>query len=115
MCTSGKVFERVELKTNFHQNQRTMKAPKLIVTALLFSGLATMVACNNGTQNSSESNASGSESQTTKNDSSAAESRSAIGTDEDNQKKESGYPSNQSNLNSDSTSRKHDIDTLKKK
>lgn len=91
----------------------TMKNSGLKITAFTFSALLFLSACNNGADKS-QGGTSGSESQTTKNDSSGAESRSAIGTNEDNQKKESGYPSNQSNLNSDSTSRKHDIDTLKK-
>lgn len=92
-----------------------MKNSKSIIAGLTFAALLAMTACNNGTQNSDENNGSGSATQTTPNDSSGVESKSAMGTDEDNQKKESGYPSNQSNLNSDSTSRKHDIDTLRKK
>ena len=83
------------------------------IAALTFSTMLFLSACNNGTEQS-QGGTSGSETQTTKNDSSGADSRSAIGTNEDNQKKEAGYPSNQSNLNSDSTSRKHDLDTLKK-
>ncbi|REA60883.1 hypothetical protein DSL64_13355 [Dyadobacter luteus] len=52
--------------------------------------------------------ASGSDSETTPNDSSGTVSRSALGQDEGKQKKIGGYPSNQSNLNSDSISRLHD-------
>ncbi|HEV7381728.1 MAG TPA: hypothetical protein VGN64_18155 [Dyadobacter sp.] len=52
--------------------------------------------------------ASGSDTETTPNDSSGAVSRSALGQDEGKQKTISGYPSNQSNLNSDSISRRHD-------
>ncbi|WP_221391868.1 hypothetical protein [Dyadobacter sp. NIV53] len=63
-----------------------------------------------GKTNDSDSK-SGSDSQTTANDSSKAESRSAMGVNEDNQDKVAGYPSNQSNLNSDSTSKLHDVDT----
>lgn len=84
------------------------------ITALAFSAMLLLSACNNGTEKS-QGGTSGSETQTTKNDSSGAESKSAMGTNDDNQKTESGYPSNQSNLNSDSTSKKHDLDTLKNK
>ncbi|MCF0057063.1 hypothetical protein [Dyadobacter sp. CY356] len=92
-----------------------MKNSKSIITAFAFSTLLFFTSCNNGTQNSNDSTGSGSATQTTPNDSSGADSRSAIGIDGDNQKKEPGYPSNQSNLNSDSTSQKHDMDTLKNK
>ncbi len=51
---------------------------------------------------------SGSRSQTTPNDSSGAESRKDMGVGADNQDDSLGYPSNQSNLNADSTRRKHD-------
>lgn len=91
-----------------------MKNFKLITAAFTICALLFLSGCNNGTD-TSKGGTSGSETQTTKNDSSGSDSRSAIGTDEDNQKKEAGYPSNQSNLNSDSTSRKHDLDTLRKK
>jgi hypothetical protein len=51
---------------------------------------------------------SGSTSETTPNDSSGAASRKAIGVGDDNQDDSLGYPSNQSNLNADSTKKKHD-------
>ena len=51
---------------------------------------------------------SGSRSQTTPNDSSGAESRKDMGVGADNQDDSLGYPSNQSNLNADSTRKKHD-------
>lgn len=51
---------------------------------------------------------SGSRSETTPNDSSGAESRKDIGVGADNQVNLLGYPSNQSNLNADSTRKKHD-------
>ncbi|WAC10594.1 hypothetical protein ON006_22965 [Dyadobacter pollutisoli] len=51
---------------------------------------------------------SGSKTETTPNDSSGAESKAAMGTNEDNQDDSLGYPSNQSNLNADSTRKKHD-------
>ena len=51
---------------------------------------------------------SGSATETTPNDSSGAESRKALGVGEDNQNDSLGYPSNQSNLNADSTKVKHD-------
>ncbi len=74
---------------------------------------ATMLVCGSCAQEKTSDSDSGSDSQTTPNDSSGAESKAALGIDEDNQKEVSGYPSNQSNLNSDSTRRLHDIDTTK--
>lgn len=85
-----------------------MKALKSIFA---MSGLALCIALSScGTNNDTEkgSEGSGSASQTTPNDSSGAESTKALGVGEDNQDDSLGYPSNQSNLNADSTGRKHD-------
>lgn len=62
-----------------------------------------------GTINDKEktSEGSGSASETTPNDSSGAASRKAMGVGDDNQDDSLGYPANQSNLNADSTSKKH--------
>lgn len=76
---------------------------------------AAMLMCMSCGKESNSTNDSGSDSQTTPNDSSGAKSRSAMGTGEGNQKEELGYPSNQSNLNSDSTRKNHDVDTTSKK
>lgn len=56
---------------------------------------------------------SGSQSETTPNDSSGAMSRKDMGVGADNQDDSLGYPSNQSNLNADSTRKRHD-DTVGK-
>jgi hypothetical protein len=63
-----------------------------------------------GTTNDSEKSieGSGSATQSTPNDSSEAKSVEPLGQGDDNQKDSLGYPSNQSNLNADSTRRKHD-------
>jgi hypothetical protein len=90
-----------------------MKYLKSMTVALACSALLFLSACNNGTQSAEGSEGSGSKTETTPNDSSGAESRKALGVDGDNQKDESGYPSNQSNLNSDST--QHSSDTIKQK
>ena len=87
---------------------------KTIKNSIGLLGLAALLVCGSCGKNKSEASDSGSDSQTTANDSSGTSSRAALGTDEDNQKKVSGYPSNQSNLNSDSTRRLHDIDTTSK-
>jgi len=87
---------------------------KTIRNSIGLLALATMLVCGScGKEKSSDSD-SGSDSQTTANDSSGTESKAALGTDEGRQKEVSGYPSNQSNLNSDSTRRLHDIDTTRK-
>ena len=87
---------------------------KMIRNSIGLLALATMLVCSScGKEKSSDSD-SGSDSQTTPNDSSGVESKAAMGTDEGRQKEVSGYPSNQANLNSDSTRRLHDIDTTKK-
>jgi hypothetical protein len=82
------------------------------LTGCMFSTVILLTSCGQGNPNE---NRSGSESQTTATDSSGAESRKALGVGEGNQKDVAGYPSNQSNLNSDSTSRLHDDDTTSKK
>lgn len=69
---------------------------------------AVLSSCGTNKNDTNRSEGSGSTSQTTPNDSSGAASRAAIGTGEDNQDDSLGYPSNQSNLNADSTRRKHD-------
>jgi len=73
--------------------------------------LASLIIFSSCGKGKSSEGDSGSDSQTTANDSSGAESKGAMGLDEGKQKEVSGYPSNQSNLNSDSTRRLHDIDT----
>ncbi|WP_157486639.1 hypothetical protein [Dyadobacter alkalitolerans] len=91
-----------------------MKALKSIITMSAFAICMSLASC--GTVNDSEkgSEGSGSKSETTPNDSSGAASRAATGVGEDNQNDSLGYPSNQSNLNADSTSRKHDDESVKK-
>ena len=87
---------------------------KTIKSSIGILALATMLICGScGKERTSEGD-SGSDSQTTPNDSSGAESSRAIGIDADNQNDVPGYPANQSNLNSDSTKKLHDIDTTKK-
>jgi hypothetical protein len=85
-----------------------MKAFKSILaaSALAFSIAATSCDTVNNSEKGSEG--SGSKSETTPNDSSGAESTKATGVGEDNQNDSLGYPSNQSNLNADSTAAKHD-------
>jgi len=88
---------------------------KNIKTSIGIFGLAALMFCSScGKERTSESD-SGSDSQTTPNDSSGAESRSAVGVGEGNQKEVGGYPSNQSNLTSDSTGNVHDDDTTSRK
>ncbi|WP_171037851.1 hypothetical protein [Dyadobacter luticola] len=79
---------------------------------LVLAAALTFASCGTEKGDKEGSEGSGSASQTTPNDSSGAESRAAMGVGEDNQDDSLGYPSNQSNLNADSTSKKHD-DTLK--
>jgi hypothetical protein len=90
-----------------------MKYLKSTTAALAFTALLFLSACNNGTQKNEGSEGSGSKTETTPNDSSGAESTKAMGVDGDNQNDVPGYPSNQSNLNSDST--QHSPDTLMRK
>ncbi|SDD70392.1 hypothetical protein SAMN04487996_1026 [Dyadobacter soli] len=76
---------------------------------MLSFGTALLLASCDTTNNREETiEGSGSQSETTPNDSSGSESRKDIGVASDNQKDSLGYPSNQSNLNADSTRRKHD-------
>lgn len=75
-----------------------------MVVMLLFS------ACGKDGNQTGESK-SGSDSQTTPNDSSGAESRKAIGVGEDDQNENPGFQSTQNNLNADSTRSRHDVDT----
>ena len=91
-----------------------MKALKSIITMSAFAICMSLASC--GTVNDSEkgSEGSGSKTETTPNDSSGAESTKAMGVGEDNQDDSLGYPSNQSNLNVDSTDRKHDDATTTK-
>ena len=88
---------------------------KTLKNSIAILGMAALFMCTScGKTNDSESK-SGSDSQTTPNDSSKAESTKAMGVAEDNQNEVSGYPSNQSNLNTDSTSKLHDVDTTQAK
>lgn len=81
---------------------------------LLSAGTAWMLAACDTTKNREKTiEGSGSQSETTPNDSSGSESRKDIGVAADNQKDSLGYPSNQSNLNADSTRKKHDDETGK--
>lgn len=76
---------------------------------MLCMGAAVALASCDTTNNREKTiEGSGSRSQTTPNDSSGAESRKDIGVGADNQDDSLGYPSNQSNLNADSTRKKHD-------
>lgn len=86
---------------------------KTIKNSIGLLALATVLFCSSCGKTQSSDGDSGSDSQTTPNDSSGAESRKAIGVDGDNQNDVPGYPSNQSNLNSDSTKKLHDMDTTK--
>jgi hypothetical protein len=91
-----------------------MKAIKSILTASALGLCLGLTSCGKVNDYEKGSEGSGSASQTTPNDSSGAESTKAMGIGEDNQDDSLGYPSNQSNLNADSTRRKHD-DSLSKK
>lgn len=83
-----------------------MKSLKAYLLAAALSGTV-FFACDSTSNTQNSSSGSGSESQTTPNDSSGTKSRKNIGLGEDNQKDSLGFPPNQSNLNSDSTSEKH--------
>jgi hypothetical protein len=91
-----------------------MKIINKIIIANSFAALL-LCACDQNRGRTNNPGGSGSATETTPNDSSGAESNSALGVGEGKQKEMSGYPSNQSNLNSDSTSRRHDPDTSAKK
>ncbi|MDR6804728.1 hypothetical protein J2Y45_002964 [Dyadobacter sp. BE34] len=84
-----------------------MKAFKIISMMVLLS-TAALTGCDTINNKEKSTDEAGSKSQTTPNDSSGSESRKDMGLGEDNQKDSLGYPSNQSNLNSDSTRKKHD-------
>ena len=85
---------------------------KTIKNGLGTLGLIAILACFSCGKKNDGTNTSGSDSQTTANDSSGTSSTKAMGTGEGNQKEASGYPSNQSNLHPDST-QGHDVDTTK--
>lgn len=78
-----------------------------LALACLGAGLA-LASCDTTKNSEKTIEGSGSQSETTPNDSSGAESRKAMGTGEGNQNDSLGYPSNQNNLNADSTRQKHD-------
>jgi len=84
---------------------------KTIKNSIGMLGLAVIMALSSCGKKDDQTKDSGSDSQTTPNDSSGAESRKAMGVGEDNQNEVSGYQSNQNNLNSDSTRKLHDPDT----
>ena len=88
---------------------------KTIKNSIGILSIITLLACASCGKSETSDSKSGSDSQTTPNDSSKAESREAMGVSDDNQNEVAGYPSNQSNLNSDSTSKLHDVDTTKAK
>jgi hypothetical protein len=90
-----------------HEQKMGYKMKNLKNYAAVFSVLAALSLTSCG-KDGGQSQGSGSSSETTPNDSSGATSRSALGVDEGQQRDKLGYPSNQSNLNSDSTSRLHD-------
>lgn len=75
---------------------------------LCMGAAAALASCDTINNREKTIEGSGSRSQTTPNDSSGAESRKDMGVGADNQDDSLGYPSNQSNLNADSTRRKHD-------
>lgn len=79
---------------------------KLVI--LSFGAVMLLASCDTTNNREKTIQGSGSRSETTPNDSSGAESRKDIGVGADNQDDSVGYPSNQSNLNADSTRKKHD-------
>lgn len=79
---------------------------KLVI--LSFGAAMLLASCDTTNNREKTIQGSGSRSETTPNDSSGAESRKDIGVGADNQDDSLGYPSNQSNLNADSTRKKHD-------
>jgi hypothetical protein len=91
-----------------HHKLSDMKTLKINAAYLVLSLGLIGFSC--GTTNDSEKSieGSGSATQSTPNDSSEAKSVEPLGQGDDNQKDSLGYPSNQSNLNADSTRRKHD-------
>lgn len=85
-----------------------MKNLKISFAILSLTSMMMLAACSTENNENTGSEGSGSRTQTTPNDSSGAESTKAMGVGEDNQNDSLGYPSNQSNLNPDSTRSKHD-------
>jgi hypothetical protein len=79
---------------------------KLVI--LSFGAAMLLASCDTTNNREKTIQGSGSRSETTPNDSSGAESRKDMGVGADNQDDSLGYPSNQSNLNADSTRKKHD-------
>ncbi|MBO9614951.1 MAG: hypothetical protein J7619_19765 [Dyadobacter sp.] len=75
---------------------------------LSFGAAMLLSSCDSTNNRETTVEGSGSRSETTPNDSSGAESRKDIGVGADSQDDSLGYPSNQSNLNADSTQKKHD-------
>lgn len=98
--------------------QQTKVAMNLLKAKLMLLSAGTalmLVSCDTTTNREKTIEGSGSRSETTPNDSSGAESRKDIGVGADNQNDSLGYPSNQSNLNADSTRKKHDDEVGKPK
>jgi len=83
------------------------KLKATVAMACLGAGML-LTSCDTTNNREKTIQGSGSQSETTPNDSSGAESRKDIGLGKDNQDDSLGYPSNQSNLNADSTRKKHD-------
>ncbi|WP_353720455.1 hypothetical protein [Dyadobacter sp. 676] len=85
-----------------------MNRLKASLAILCMSGGILLASCDTTNNREKTIEGSGSRSETTPNDSSGAISRKEMGTGADNQNDSLGYPSNQSNLNADSTRKKHD-------
>ncbi len=79
---------------------------KMIMLGIAASTL--LASCDTTNNRNTTIEGSGSRSETTPSDSSGAISRKDMGVGADNQDDSLGYPSNQSNLNADSTRKKHD-------
>ncbi|MGV3601625.1 MAG: hypothetical protein ACO1N1_10500 [Dyadobacter fermentans] len=90
-----------------------MKRVRASLAMLCIAAGMLLTSCDTTTNKESGGEGSGSASETTPNDSSGAESNKAMGVGEGNQNEELGYPANQSNLNADSTRKKHDNDVGK--
>ncbi|MGG7663853.1 hypothetical protein [Dyadobacter sp. BHUBP1] len=89
-----------------------MNRLKVNMTMLSLAASTMLASCDTTNNRKTTIEGSGSRSETTPNDSSGAMSRKDIGVGADNQDDSLGYPSNQSNLNADSTRKKHD-DTVR--
>ncbi|KAA6432771.1 hypothetical protein FEM33_23970 [Dyadobacter flavalbus] len=85
-----------------------MKQLKTTFAILGFASMILFSSCSTENNENEGSEGSGSRTEATPNDSSGAESTKAMGVGEDNQNDSLGYPSNQANLNPDSTRSKHD-------